>query len=992
MSAANIQGVQWVPGMHDSIVNWSTDLKLYKITVGPREYAPASNSDIVAEYIVNCPALKSELISRITETPHYTKCAAVSPVLVLPAPLSPNASLSVPTSPKTSPPAPFQPLATSELANALPPVATTNSTHSDVKVAVGQANGRISLLSFYAGGAAIKEFGPKSGRACNDLAWNPKFTNYLAAAYDKSRNDHSILIFDTALAPPSQTEASSSAVAKIVSKTSTSKDFIRASIEVGLGEQCHSLAWFHKNPETLIAGMNMKNLKIFDMRLSTHQNMGPKPLKTNVTRNTLGLCIDPHMDYRVASYCDETVVIWDTRNFDKPILTKPQSADVVQLAWSPTRSGLLCSLTKGSTDTLTLHDIQSWAVMTEDGEPAVTQRAVNVLPLEYPDPVVSVEQDVEIDGKDIITSFAWHPSEENCLVASRKDGRLAEVHVMERIAPSWSSQHFLVWPHNGTLRSHDRHNQFFADAEDISIQMQERAKNKCFKPWKPFIHDPEDKYLGWHVKLSFDWLESCKLLMEDLAFSNQFTKEITAPGIRTAMGLDRGKGTAFVLKSDITYKQWNMGSNATALDSKGHRTKRMFKGDARHRALKLCGWGTDESELKIFLNKLEGKKQFARAAALAVFNLEIRLALQILEKVDEKEETLQLVAMALAGFSEEKAGQMWRDMVASLVKKLQNPYFRSMFEFLLIMVQWNGSDQESFSSILNEEGLMPTDRVAFACLYLPDEKLSDYINTKWLIAKRNGDISSIYLCGASGNEAIELLQQYVDVTGDIQTVSWICIHYMPSELVNAQDAPQAWITSYRKLLEAWAMFVDRAAYDNACYSANINKPIMQQVYVSCNYCGKPVSKHTYGMPEGAIPAVNNASNETKKVQAALNMAHLNKHQPRFQTCPACRKPCPRCSVCMMNMGSNSGYFAGQSHMMPSGGKTGKKITPFGSFFSWCQTCRHGGHCDHMEDWFELYRECPVSNCQCRCNELDKEIDPYVALETKKTQDERRNLC
>ena len=83
--------------------------------------------------------------------------------------------------------------------------------------------------------------------------------------------------------------------------------------------------------------MNMKNLKIFDMRLSTRPNMVPKPLKTNVTRNTLGLCIDPHMDYRVASYYEETVVIWDTRNFDKPILTKPQSGDVVQLAWSPTR-------------------------------------------------------------------------------------------------------------------------------------------------------------------------------------------------------------------------------------------------------------------------------------------------------------------------------------------------------------------------------------------------------------------------------------------------------------------------------------------------------------------------------------------------------------------------------------------------------------------------------------------------------------------------------
>ena len=47
-------------------------------------------------------------------------------------------------------------------------------------------------------------------------------------------------------------------------------------------------------------------------------------------------------------------------------------------------------------------------------------------------------------------------------------------------------------------------------------------------------------------------------------------------------------------------------------------------------------------------------------------------------------------------------------------------------------------------------------------------------------------------------------------------------------------------------------------------------------------------------------------------------------------------------------------------MMPSGGKTegaaknpGKKITPFGSFFSWCQTCRHGGHCDHMEGTFHI---------------------------------------
>ena len=64
--------------------------------------------------------------------------------------------------------------------------------------------------------------------------------------------------------------------------------------------------------------------------------------------------------------------------------------------------------------------------------------------------------------------------------------------------------------------------------------------------------------------------------MSDLAFKNQFQREVTAPGIRTAMGLDRGKGTAFVLKSDITYKHWNFGNTTS---DKGHRPKRIFKGE-----------------------------------------------------------------------------------------------------------------------------------------------------------------------------------------------------------------------------------------------------------------------------------------------------------------------------------------------------------------------------------------------------------------------------
>ena len=99
--------------------------------------------------------------------------------------------------------------------------------------------------------------------------------------------------------------------------------------------------------------------------------------------------------------------------------------------------------------------------------------------------------------------------------------------------------------------------------------------------------------------------------------------------------------------------------------------------------------------------------------------------------------------------------------------------------------------------------------------------------------------------------------------------------------------------------------------------------------------------------------MNNASIEEKKVQAAINMAVLNKRATRFQTCPSCHKPTPRCAICLLNMGSNSGFFASMSHMVPINGKEvtgGKKseVTPFGMFFTWCQVCRHGGHVDHIE--------------------------------------------
>ena len=62
-------------------------------------------------------------------------------------------------------------------------------------MAVGQANGRISLRSFdYE--HVLKELSPRTVRTVNDLSWSPVHTNLLGAGYEKTRGDGAVLVFD----------------------------------------------------------------------------------------------------------------------------------------------------------------------------------------------------------------------------------------------------------------------------------------------------------------------------------------------------------------------------------------------------------------------------------------------------------------------------------------------------------------------------------------------------------------------------------------------------------------------------------------------------------------------------------------------------------------------------------------------------------------------------------------------------------------------------
>jgi WD40 repeat protein len=61
------------------------------------------------------------------------------------------------------------------------------------------------------------------------------------------------------------------------------------------------------------------------------------------TKGVFGVCVDPFFDYRLASYSSEnTVMIWDRRNYERPIYTIGEVHSVA------TRSGLSSSSSSSS--------------------------------------------------------------------------------------------------------------------------------------------------------------------------------------------------------------------------------------------------------------------------------------------------------------------------------------------------------------------------------------------------------------------------------------------------------------------------------------------------------------------------------------------------------------------------------------------------------------------------------------------------------------------
>ncbi|XP_051872722.1 GATOR complex protein MIOS isoform X1 [Pristis pectinata] len=788
-------------------------------------------------------------------------------------------------------------------------------------LAVGQANGRVVLTSLGQDRNSKfrdligKEFVPKHARQCNTLAWNPVDSNWLAAGLDKHRADFSVLIWDISSKYAPEIAVPAEKVRLSAGDTDAGLVVTKPLYELGQNDASLSLCWLPRDQKLLLAGMH-RNLAIFDLR-NTSQKMFVN------TKAVQGVTVDPHFHDRVASFFEGQVAIWDLRKFEKPVLTlTEQPKPLTKVAWCPTRTGLLATLTRDS-NIIRLYDMQHTpAPIGDETEPTIIERSVQ--PCE-----------------NYIASFAWHPTNQNRMVVVTSNRLMSDFTVFERISLAWSPTTTLMWACGRHLYNCSEEGETSSGEKDVATKMRQRALSRygldTEQVWRNHLlagdDDPQLKSL-WYT------LHFMKQYAEDAEQKSSVNKvPLVYSGIKT------------ILKSSAERKTESYKHSWTGSDRQTDVIR--YQSEERCLALQLCGWIQKGPDIDVgpFLNSLEQGEEWERAAAVALFNLDIRRAIEILNKgaaLGKADLNLNVVAMALSGYTDEK-DSLWREMCSTLRLQLNNPYLCVMFAFLT-------SEPGSYDGVLYESSVAVRDRVAFANMFLNDTQILRYIDKLTSEMKEAGNLEGILLTGLT-KDGIDLMESYVDRTGDVQTASFCMLQGSPSDVVK-DPRVQYWIENYRNLLDAWRFWHKRAEFDiHRSKLDPFSKPLAQ-VFVSCNFCGKSISYSCSAIPhQGRSFSQYGVSGSPTK--------------SKVTSCPGCRKPLPRCALCLINMGTpvSSCLGTGKSDEKVDLSKD-KKLAQFNNWFTWCQNCRHGGHAGHMLSWFRDHHECPVSACNCKCMQLD----------------------
>jgi hypothetical protein len=455
----------------------------------------------------------------------------------------------------------------------------------------------------------------------------------------------------------------------------------------------------------------------------------------------------------------------------------------------------------------------------------------------------------------------------------------------------------------------------------------------------------------------------------------------------------------------------------------------VYSSPSRHAALTSCGWAGKFS-LDIVLAECEALGEYERSAALAVWHGDIGAAVEALQRASEAvrdhlvgkkktdlsyattqyAETLDLIAMCVAGYGGPTAAQkfVWQSACSKLLSRndLSNPraktsrsvYLRALCHFLL-----NVGVGKSFDYIIENEYLAYGDRIAFACRFLDKAQLQDYLVKCRERCQQVGNVEGLVISGLS-KEGIKILQAFVDRTSDVQTAALVVSRVLlPQDWSLERKICMEWVESYRSLLNTWQMWQSRAMFDvdraealrrvkakggdfgaarriqnrrqgSRVADLDVLSSIPAALDARCNYCSSSLG--------------------LKRHEGNANQ-WLSKMKPVLSCCPQCRKPLPRCAICLLSLGVLNPYMQltrERSRPTPRGGNPANAqdnlgALPLAEWFTWCMNCKHGGHAHHLVGWFASHETCPVSGCECHCqfDALQKLSRPALAKKLESSE-------
>ncbi|KAJ2001823.1 hypothetical protein H4R26_003922 [Coemansia thaxteri] len=401
---------------------------------------------------------------------------------------------------------------------------------------------------------------------------------------------------------------------------------------------------------------------------------------------------------------------------------------------------------------------------------------------------------------------------------------------------------------------------------------------------------------------------------------------------------------------------------AARSDRAGHTTRLAAQ---RQLALGFVGWGLDGPIREQHIRTLEAAQQFAMAAGASLVYGDHWRCLQSLELSPAQDQKLlsfmlKKQLLADAAVSEDTRARPFAGSAEAMPEDMfACPHLQMIFAYLFT---------GSWHAVVQSVAALPLSwRLAVALRYFDDAALLRYLETAGRIAVRRGSLDGLLVTGIRGAGRV-LMQNYVDATADVQTAALVTM-FGPADAID--DPAEHWIYAYRHLLNMWRMFTIRCHFDvaHASHRAARGLPRISQVAaeiavrpadVRCQFCHQSVAAAAPAAPASAsapaAAAAGAASAAAPAATSAPTTRLLNTH------CPRCLNLLPRCIVCRMTLGAAAGSPASTS----AAASNARAPADVSQWFSWCQTCGHGGHAAHLHTWFATHTECPVPGCVCNC--------------------------